>query len=208
MSEKNCTSKTRVCLNGHKVIEPDLSYCPICGMPISSIQDGIQQDKVCISYSNTWNNGNKHCRHCGTLIDQPGFCPICGMPISSMQDGIQQDKVCKNCSNTWNDGDKYCRYCGAPMDHPGFKVQEFHTIYGPPPVKRIHTCKMCNYKWETDLMIDRELYCPECGNRVVIEEVEDEYIRKSAKLLNDLPPDNKFKSTSGWLQRLRKKAKR
>lgn len=72
-------------------------------------------------------------------------------------------KVCGNCNNYYIDGDKYCRYCGAPLGRPEFIDEDFATIYGPPPIKRVHTCDNCGYSWETEMMIDRQIFCPKCG---------------------------------------------
>ena len=72
-------------------------------------------------------------------------------------------KVCANCKQTYIEGDKYCRYCGAPMGRPDFIVEDFGCIYGPPPIRRVHTCNKCGYSWETNQMIDDERFCPKCG---------------------------------------------
>ncbi len=72
-------------------------------------------------------------------------------------------KVCANCKENYINGDKYCRYCGAPMGKPAYIEEDFACIYGPPPVKRTHTCAKCGYSWETNRMIDNERYCPKCG---------------------------------------------
>ena len=52
-------------------------------------------------------------------------------------------KVCANCGENYINGDKYCRYCGAPMGKPAYIEEDFACIYGPPPVKRTHTCAKC-----------------------------------------------------------------
>ena len=72
-------------------------------------------------------------------------------------------KVCSNCKQTYFEGDKYCRYCGAPMGRPDFIVDDFDCIYGPPPIRRVHTCNKCGYSWETNQMIDNARFCPKCG---------------------------------------------
>ena len=71
--------------------------------------------------------------------------------------------VCANCGNEYVEGDKYCRFCGAPNGDPRYVVTDFSCIYGPPPVRRVHTCKKCGYSWETVEMIDKAKYCPKCG---------------------------------------------
>jgi len=72
-------------------------------------------------------------------------------------------KVCANCKKPYRSEDKYCRYCGAPMGKPDYIEESFACIYGPMPVKRTHTCEKCGYTWETQMMIDREKWCPQCG---------------------------------------------
>jgi RNA polymerase subunit RPABC4/transcription elongation factor Spt4 len=79
-------------------------------------------------------------------------------------------KVCANCKNVYREGDKYCRYCGAPMGKPGFIEEDFACIYGPPPVTRVHKCSKCGYSWQTNLMIDDEKWCPECGGEAPCSE--------------------------------------
>ena len=71
-------------------------------------------------------------------------------------------KVCANCKKAYIEGDRYCRFCGAPMGKAAFIEEDFACIYGPPPVKRVHTCEKCGYSWETVLMIDNERCCPRC----------------------------------------------
>ena len=83
-------------------------------------------------------------------------------------------KVCANCGKSYIEGDKYCRYCGAPMGQPEYIDNTIECIYGPPPVKRVHVCKKCGFRWETGLMIDNERWCPECGGPAPGVEVEAE----------------------------------
>lgn len=71
--------------------------------------------------------------------------------------------VCANCQNFYRDGDKYCRYCGAELGKPLFIEKWIACIYGPPPIKRTHTCEKCGFSWETFEMIDEEGWCPQCG---------------------------------------------
>ena len=91
-----------------------------------------------------------------------------------MDEMEEKVKVCGNCRNTWREGDKYCRYCGAPLINPSYKILEFYTIYGPMPVKRKHACSECGFEWTTEMMIDKERYCPKCGTGVSTEELYDE----------------------------------
>ena len=51
--------------------------------------------------------------------------------------------------------------------------EDFACIYGPPPVKRVHTCKKCGYSWETELMIDDERWCPQCGGSAPVTSEEE-----------------------------------
>ena len=81
-------------------------------------------------------------------------------------------KVCANCGGDYVDGDKYCRFCGAPMGAPHYAALDFACIYGPPPVKRVHTCKKCGYSWTTNLMLDRARWCPQCGGPAPARETE------------------------------------
>ena len=72
-------------------------------------------------------------------------------------------KVCSNCKNTYIEGDKYCRFCGAPMGKPDFIEERFAYLYGPPPIRRVHTCANCGFSWETNQMDDKQRWCPQCG---------------------------------------------
>lgn len=72
-------------------------------------------------------------------------------------------KVCANCGNNYRKEDKFCRYCGAPNGVPSAVPEDFCCLYGPPPIKRTHTCIKCGYRWETRMMVDRERFCPKCG---------------------------------------------
>jgi PHP family Zn ribbon phosphoesterase len=49
------------------------------------------------------------------------------------------------------------------MGKPDFIEDCFACIYGPQPVKRVHTCEKCGYKWKTFAMVDKHRWCPECG---------------------------------------------
>ena len=87
----------------------------------------------------------------------------------------QKRKVCANCGNNYMEGDKYCRFCGAPMGTPAFIEEDIACIYGPPPVKRVHTCARCGYSWTTTQMIDRARWCPKCGGAAPAVECDDEW---------------------------------
>ena len=72
-------------------------------------------------------------------------------------------KVCSNCNKTYIEGDKFCRFCGAPLGRAKYIEDEFAMIYGPRPMKRFHKCQRCGYEWETELMVDKQAWCPKCG---------------------------------------------
>lgn len=84
-------------------------------------------------------------------------------------------KVCANCKSPYVEGDRYCRYCGAPLGTAEYIEEDFDCIYGPPPVRRVHTCSKCGYSWETGLMIDNENWCPKCGGRAPVTEEGAEF---------------------------------
>ena len=144
-----------MCKNGHKFQMDNYRFCPICGEQLSQM-DGMPFPESA---------GTITCPYCDCEnAADATICTKCGSNL--------KEKVCANCRNTWNEGDRYCRYCGAPLEHPDYKIKEFYCIYGPMPVKRKHTCKQCNYSWITRLMIDNEEYCPRCGAKVRIKEIE------------------------------------
>ena len=163
--------KGRICKCGHRVDDTTLSYCPVCGLPLSSSKenDSIRCPKC--AYENHINsfhiiNGYLCCPVCGFLFQIDAFPNEC--------EDMTKEKICRNCKNSWREGDKYCRYCGAPLDYPDYKIKEFYTIYGPRPVRRKHSCKKCKYTWDTDLMVDKEEHCPRCGSSVEIVVIEDD----------------------------------
>jgi hypothetical protein len=71
---------------------------------------------------------------------------------------------CGNC-HTYLGKDKYCRICGTKRGEGAFKpyLDAYSTVYGPRPMTRTHKCEICGYTWKTNLMIDHEDHCPECG---------------------------------------------
>ena len=86
--------------------------------------------------------------------------------------------VCANCKEHYYKGDKYCRFCGAPMGEPYHVDAIIAPIYGPPPVKRVHTCTKCGYTWKTKKMIDKECYCPKCGGDAPVSSIDDTWWKK------------------------------
>ena len=85
-------------------------------------------------------------------------------------------KACMNCKSPYIHGDKYCRYCGAPMGTPIFILDDRACIYGPMPVSRTHECTVCGYSWVKSLMIDKELWCPMCGGKVMVSDGHSTYM--------------------------------
>ena len=85
-----------------------------------------------------------------------------------------QHPSCGNCGMGYNPADRYCRYCGAPNGDPVYIDDDFACIYGPCPMVRVHTCRSCGHRWETELMVDRERYCPKCGGRAPYIEADRE----------------------------------
>ena len=73
---------------------------------------------------------------------------------------------CGNCHEYIGD-DSYCRFCGTKAGEGDFKPYSNvpTTVYGPPPVRRIHKCENCGYEWSTNLMLDKQKYCPKCGGK-------------------------------------------
>ena len=51
------------------------------------------------------------------------------------------------------------------MGKAKFIEEDFACIYGPPPIKRVHTCEKCGYSWETHQMVDNQRCCPKCGGK-------------------------------------------
>ncbi|MBR6257472.1 MAG: hypothetical protein IKR23_08845 [Lachnospiraceae bacterium] len=79
------------------------------------------------------------------------------------------DGRCGNCHTPFDStDDEFCRYCGTKRGEGKFLPYENFQgcVYGPPPVKRTHTCDNCGYSWDTRRMIDRSGYCPRCGGTI------------------------------------------
>jgi len=80
---------------------------------------------------------------------------------------------CGNCHKSLRDGEKYCRYCGTKRGDGKFEPYQnlIQCIYGPMPVERVRKCTKCKNKWKTNLMIDNEDFCPDCGapSRIIKE---------------------------------------
>lgn len=109
-----------------------------------------------------------------------GKCFACGAKVGPEEklckkckrdDWVECEKDrCGNCHAYLNDSDKYCRICGTAAGEGAYNPYQnlMQCIYGPMPVKRVHTCKKCNYEWTTSLMIDDEKYCPKCGGKAPV----------------------------------------
>ena len=71
--------------------------------------------------------------------------------------------------------EEFCRYCGTRRGEGEFKPYDNtpQCVYGPPPVRRLHTCPECGFEWENCVMLDRQRYCPKCGSRVSVAELHD-----------------------------------
>lgn len=79
--------------------------------------------KVCANCKNTYREGDKYCRYCGSPLGKPDFIEeefacIYGPPP------VQRTHKCKKCGFTWEttlmvDKEKWCPKCGgaAPGDN-------------------------------------------------------------------------------------------
>ena len=82
--------------------------------------------------------------------------------------------VCANCNNKKTDKDDvYCRICGCLFSekeyNPFNNMVATPCIYGPAPVKRVHSCS-CGFSWASFSMVADEKYCPKCGKKCEITE--------------------------------------
>ena len=114
------------------------------------------------------------CPKCGKLIlPLMRKCLGCGSRIEYLTK--TDSSHCGNCHRALG-SDEYCRYCGTKRGNGKFDpyYNEPQCIYGPPPVRRLHNCNVCGYKWDTNVMIDRQGYCPKCGGSCSIIEEEEE----------------------------------
>lgn len=88
----------------------------------------------------------------------------------------KQRRACANCMNVTTEDDLYCRYCGCIFSGKPYNPREnlwaTACIYGPAPVKRVHSCS-CGFSWTTFDMIVKEKYCPRCGNKCTITDERD-----------------------------------
>lgn len=85
--------------------------------------------------------------------------------------------LCSNCRSHFNPEDAYCRICGSKANTIPYNPKQdlMQCIYGPPPVKRTHTCVNCSYSWTTYEMIDDENFCPKCGNSAPVTYEESDF---------------------------------
>ena len=130
--------KLRRCPNEHYYDGEKYEVCPYCDMS----SDGMD------SFHKTASD------YYGRDMERDEWC-------------TDYEKKCGNCHSYIGD-DKYCRCCGTKRGEGAFlPYQNFQgCIYGPPPIRREHKCQSCGYTWVTNLMINDQKYCPECGGRV------------------------------------------
>ena len=113
------------------------------------------------------------CEYCGNLVRfQDAFCAVCGTRNTGWT--TDYEGKCGNCHAKLGSTDQYCRVCGTKRNEGAFLPYKnrMECIYGPMPVKRLHTCKSCGYAWENKVMIDYDKYCPKCGQLVEVKEEE------------------------------------
>lgn len=73
---------------------------------------------------------------------------------------------CGNCHALFpNKKDKYCVYCGTKRGEGAFEPFQniASCIYGPPPKKHSHKCKVCGHQWSYIAMLDDQKFCSRCG---------------------------------------------
>ncbi len=84
--------------------------------------------------------------------------------------------LCENCHSELEKKDKYCRYCGTKRGKGAYRPErmEGYCVYAPPIISRF-TCRACGYKWTVDqLGRDESEYCPQCGEKKLSVQYEDE----------------------------------
>ena len=115
------------------------------------------------------------CQYCGAQVHyKDAKCRRCGKPNDSWEKPM--DTQCGNCHAYLGDG-AYCRICGTKRGEGKYRPYQNIMqciIYGPMPIKRVHTCQKCGYQWETCVMIDDERFCPKCGGKAPYEELLEE----------------------------------
>lgn len=110
-------------------------------------------------------NPEGRCMYCrGPVRYKDNYCARCGKPNDCWREASETE--CGNCHSHIKEGDKYCRICGTRVGEGAYmpyQVDYMQTIYGPKPVTRKHVCRKCGNNWITCLMVDDEMYCPQCG---------------------------------------------
>ena len=120
-------------------------------------------------------NPEGRCYNCGAKIHfKDKICLHCLKPNKDWV--TSGEGLCFNCHARVGTDSNYCSVCGTKVGEGEFKPFQniMQCIYGPMPVKRVHTCKNCGYEWTTHEMIDKGRYCPKCGGPAPYEEVLDE----------------------------------
>lgn len=93
-------------------------------------------------------------------------CPHCAQEKELCTD---YEGKCGNCHSSLGQEDAYCRICGTKRGEGAFAPYSniMQCIYGPMPQERNHKCLKCGYSWKNCVMVDRDKYCPKCGDKVV-----------------------------------------
>lgn len=119
-------------------------------------------------------NPKGQCLNCGRPIHyKDKFCMGCFRKNDGWVDAKPNE--CGNCHARLGSEDKYCTICGTKAGEGKFEPYQniIQCIYGPMPVVRNHICRDCGYQWKNCMMIDKEKYCPKCGNKVEVSEDGD-----------------------------------
>ncbi len=191
----NLAYATSAILERTRSMDRGAPFCEVCGKEFKDDESfcskcGAQRSMEQYEYlePNTWPvepNGSHFCFRCGCALAENSLaCPSCGVRRNQNEGieykpsfsggyphlSIDYENRCENCHSPLNQGDRYCRICGTKRGEGPFEPYENVTvcIYGPMPVKCVHRCERCGYKWSTVLMVDDERYCPRCGGKATV----------------------------------------
>ena len=85
--------------------------------PRRYVKQDLPQKKVCPNCNNTWREGDRYCRYCGALMDNPAFITA---SYSTIYGPMPMDRthLCTACGYKWTthlmiDREAYCPECGA-----------------------------------------------------------------------------------------------